>query len=186
MCIVKLLYVEVSIRDLNDCTFVIIHVAVVGCTEDCDDWRETWASIPFVKLVAHLLYFMCSDHTKDWVLGYESIDSFFTISSKLCQEIQRSKNLIDWSLRDKGLLCLNRTLTYPKTCEQPLLEFLMNSLYSFSSSKLPSSLEIGSAHSKSHKGPNSGTSIFLSIWLMSFKVFTFGEIPPWTHKYFPF
>ena len=56
--VIELLDVQGVIFKLNHCPLIIVHIAVVGGTEDRDDDREVLASIPTVHLVALQLSLM--------------------------------------------------------------------------------------------------------------------------------
>jgi len=40
MCIIELLYIEVTILYFNDCTFIVIYITVIGSRKYCNYWGE--------------------------------------------------------------------------------------------------------------------------------------------------
>lgn len=80
MSIIELFNIKVPILNFNDCTFIIVHITIIRSTEYCYYWWEITISIPHMKFIACILYFMCSYNTKNWIIIKEFISSFLTIN----------------------------------------------------------------------------------------------------------
>jgi hypothetical protein len=68
MSIVKLFHIEMAIFDFYDSTFIVIDITVIRGTKYCNYWWKIFSSIPFMKFIACLLYFMSSNHTDYLIL----------------------------------------------------------------------------------------------------------------------
>ena len=61
-CVVELLYVEGVVLEFDDCSLVVVDVAIVGRREDCDDNGELLGAVPLVHFVAVKLRLVSSKH----------------------------------------------------------------------------------------------------------------------------
>jgi len=66
--VVELLYIECVVLKLNNSSFVVVHIAIVGCTENSDHNWEIRTAIPTVHLVPFYLSFMRSDNGDKTIL----------------------------------------------------------------------------------------------------------------------
>ena len=78
----------ISYFKFDDCTLVVVHIAIVGSREDGDhDWEFRW-SIPFVHLVPVELGLMSSQDGQKSVFVEESI------GCRLPKEIRTSSYIV--------------------------------------------------------------------------------------------
>lgn len=68
LSVVELLYVQCVVFEFYDSSFIVVHVAVIWCTENCDDHWEIRAPVPSMHFVAIDLSLMSSDDRDEVIL----------------------------------------------------------------------------------------------------------------------
>lgn len=93
-CVVELLDVQSVAFKFDDCAFVVVDVAVVGCGEDGDDHGELLGPIPLVHLVPIELGFVRTNDRQQLILVQELVRRLLPKEKRTPSDI-----ILDESLR---------------------------------------------------------------------------------------
>ena len=116
---VKLLNIDFLTFEFDNCSFVIIYIAVIWSREYCDDYWKTLARIPLMHFITFKLCLVSSDHRKKIVFLEKFVDCFLT------KEIRATSNLVCFKkLITIAIIILNRIRPQnitEKTCSRRFL-----------------------------------------------------------------
>ena len=73
-CVVELLDVDLLALELDDRTFVVVHITVVRSTEDRDHLGKATLGAPLMHLIPFQLCLMSSNNAQQTVLFEELVD----------------------------------------------------------------------------------------------------------------